>query len=279
MVVNHHEIMVQGICTHYIEAGSGPSTVALLHGGGLDNAELSWGLVIPVLAANHRVIALDWPGFGKTGRAAGPVSIGYYVEFLSAFLDALNVERASLVGISMGGGVALGFTLQRPERVEKLVLVDSYGLQRAAPMHKLSYLMVRIPGLMPLSWAMMRSRPMLRASLKSLLLRPGAVTDDLVEQAYQQVTQPGTAEAWMSFQTSEMLWNGTRTCYLDRLGEITAPTLIVHGSKDELVPTASAREAHQRIRGSRLHWMEGCGHWPQRDHPEEFHRVVQEFLK
>lgn len=278
MELNHRQITVDGVNTHYLEAGSGPSTIVLLHGGGLDDAQLSWELLMPELAPNHHVFAIDWPGFGQSEPLQQPVSIEAYVGFLGAFLDALGIQRASLVGISMGGGIALGFILKHPERVERLVLVDSYGLQRTAPMHFLSSLYVKTPGLLELSWALMRSRPMVRASLQMLLRRPGAVTGELVEQVYRQIRRPGVEKTWTAFQKSEITWKSTRTCYLDRLEEIHAPTLIVHGSKDELVPRDCSREANRRIRGSRLVWMEGCGHWPQRDDAQGFNKVVAAFL-
>jgi pimeloyl-ACP methyl ester carboxylesterase len=278
MSIEHHFIEIQGIRTHYLTAGQGGSTVVLLHGGGVDCAELSWGLLIPELEQDHRVVALDWPGYGESDRPAIAYTSAFYVQFLHAFLDALSIQRASLAGISMGGMGAIGFTLQSPERVEKLVLVDSYGLQRAAPYHKLSYLFVKLPALNSLTWALMRSRTMARYSLQALLRRPGAVTPELVDQIYREIVRPDGQRAWFSWQSDEMTWQGSRTCWMDRLGEINAPTLILHGTLDTAVPADNARQAHARIRGSRLYWMEGCGHWPQRDNPTEFNQVVKEFL-
>jgi pimeloyl-ACP methyl ester carboxylesterase len=284
MDITHHFIQVQGIRTHYMEAGQGSDIVVLLHGGGLDCAQLSWELLMAELAAvdggaRFRVIAPDWPGFGETAPLPGGATLTSFGPFLTDFLDQLGIQNASFAGISMGGGAVLGFALQSPERVEKLILVDSYGLQRAAPLHRLSYLFIRLPGVRQLTWAAMRSRAMARYSLKMLLKRPGSVTDELVNQVYEQLMRPGASRAFSEFQDSEITWNGIRTCYVDRLNEITAPTLIIHGSLDALVPLSCAREAHEKIHNSRLHWMEGSGHWPQRDNPEEFNQLVIEFLK
>jgi pimeloyl-ACP methyl ester carboxylesterase len=272
-------ITIQGIRVHYLTAGEGGSTVVLLHGGGVDCAALSWGGFLPELAENYRVIAPDFPGYGESDRPDAPYSMNFYIQFLTDFLDQLEIPRASLAGISMGGGIALGFTLANPARVEKLVLVDSYGLQRKAPFHALSYLFVRMPGVNALSWALMRNRPAAKATLGMLLLRPGSLTDELVDLACQEMMREGADKAWSAFQRDEMTWKGARTCYIDRLGEIKIPTLIVHGTKDSLVPVDCAREAHVHIRGSQLHWVEGAGHWPQRDHPKNFSRAVQNFLR
>ncbi|RPI24836.1 MAG: alpha/beta hydrolase [Chloroflexota bacterium] len=278
--IQHNFIDIKGIRTHYLSAGQAdaPSTVVLLHGGGVDTARLSWELLIPELAGEHRVLAPDWPGFGESDRPDIDYTSEFYIQFLHDFLDALHIQRLSLAGISMGGAAALGFALRSPQRVDKLVLVDSYGLQRVAPAHFFSYLFIKIPGVNALTWAAMRNRAMARYTLGSLLRRPGAVTDELVDQLYQEILKPDGDRAWTRFQNSDITWRGVKTCFMDRLGEIQAPTLIVHGTKDVAVPVENAREAHARITGSKLVWMEGCGHWPQRDNPPEFNRVVREFL-
>ncbi len=271
---------VQGLRTHLLSAGERGPAVMLLHGGGIDSAMLSWEEVIPTLAQNHRVFAADWPGFGESQIPDVPCSMEYYVGFQAALMDVLGLEKASLVGISMGGGVALGFTLQNPQRVEKLVLVSSYGLQPAVPMHRLSYLYLRLPLLNDLAWALVRSsRGMVRASLRTIFHNPKAISEGLVEKAYAASRQPGAGRAWNMVQKSEMQWKGTRTCYMDRLAEIHHPTLIVHGAQDRLAPVEFARQAHRLIWGSELFIMEGCGHWPQREKPAEFSQVVGEFLR
>jgi pimeloyl-ACP methyl ester carboxylesterase len=284
MEIIHHFIEIQGLRTHYMQAGAGGSeepgqpTVILLHGGGIDSARLSWDPIIPELAASCRVVAPDWPGFGESARLERACTVDFLAGFLADFLDALGIGRASLAGLSMGGSAALGFTLRFPGRVERLVLAGSYGLQRKVAYHFLSYLFIRLPGLNALSYKLVRSRPAARWLLKSLLRRPGAITEELLDQIEEEMRRPGAGAAFQSFQRDEMTPTGTRTCFLDRLGEIAAPVLIVHGALDGSVPQEAAREAHVRIPGSRLYWMEGCGHWVQRDDPKTFNRVVRQFL-
>lgn len=278
MEITNAFIDVAGNRIHYLAAGQAGPVVVLLHGGGIDSARLSWELLIPELAATHRVIAPDFPGFGESDKPDAPYSMDYYIRFLGDFLRAIQIEKVRLAGISMGGGVALGFTLENLTCVEKLVLADSYGLQRAAPMHKLSYLFVRTPGINALSWSLMRQRSMVRASLKALMQRPGALTEDLVEKAMAEVQRPDAGKAWMAFQKHEMLWSGVRTSYMQRVKELAIPVLIVHGTQDNLSPRDASQEAHVRIQGSRLHWVDGAGHWPQRDHPKDFNRAVSRFF-
>ncbi len=278
MNIQSEWVDVQGLRIHYLRAGEQGAPVVLLHGGGIDSSILSWELTIPTLAERHRVLAPDLPGYGESDKPDIEYTTAYYLQFLGAFLDAVGLQRTSLAGLSTGGGIALGFALESPERVEKLVLVDSYGLQTKAPLAWMGYLMVHMPGYSGLSLAMMRSRWMLRASLGALLRHREAVTEKLVDQAMTEVRRPRAVLAFNSYQKAEVLWTGTRTCYMDRLPSLNVPTLIVHGAEDTLVPVACAQQAHDLIPGSQLHFLPGCGHWSQRDCPEEFNRVVGAFL-
>jgi len=111
-----------------------------------------------------------------------------------------------------------------------------------------------------------------------ILKRPGSVTEDLVEKVYQQLMIPGLTKAFSDFQNADVSWQGLKTNFLDRLPTLQAKTLVIHGEKDTLVPLEASQEAHRLIPVSELVGMEGCGHWPQRDNPEEFNRVIFDFL-
>ena len=278
MEIESKFVNVGEIKTHYWEAGVGDQVVVLAHGGGLDNARLSWELLIPQLAKNLRVIAPDMPGYGQSDKPDVVYDLAFYGKFFPEFIDVLEIKQTALVGISMGGAISLSYTLDHPDSVSKLVLVDSYGLQRKTSFHKLSFLFVNIPGVRALTYWSIKSRPMIRYSLKMILKRPGSVTDELVEQVYQQLLIPGVTRAFSDFQNAELTWDGLKTVYMDRLGEIKAKTLIIHGEKDTLVPLEASQEAHGLIQDSEMKIMAGCGHWPQRDNPEEFNRLMREFL-
>jgi pimeloyl-ACP methyl ester carboxylesterase len=271
---------VDSLRIHCLAAGESGSAVLLLHGGGLDSAALSWEEVIGPLSEKHRVFAPDLPGYGQSDKPAIQYTVDYYIAFLEQLMDALHLEQTSLVGLSMGGGIALGVTLRFPARVEKLVLVDSYGIQDKVAAHKLSYLFVRLPFLDEFSyWLIGKSRSMVRWSLLSgLIYSQHHLSDELVERVYQVAREPGAGKAFISMQRNDMLWNGLRTNFTSRLHEITVPTLIVHGAQDTAVPLAYAQRAHTLIAHSELFLMQECKHWPQREKPEEFNRAVSAFL-
>ncbi len=178
----------------------------------------------------------------------------------------------------MGGAISIGTTLKHPNVVEKLVLVDSYGLQRKVRMQFLSYLYVRTPGVRSMTYWMLKQRSFIKYTMKSILKRPGSITDELIDLIHQQVMIPGVAKAFSDIQDTDMTWKGVKTVYLDQLPLIQAKTLIIHGGEDRLVPLACSKEAQLLIPNAKLEILEGCGHWPQRDHPEEFNRIVREFL-
>jgi pimeloyl-ACP methyl ester carboxylesterase len=251
----------------------------LLHGGGIDSAWLSWGASIVPLSKSHRVFAPDLPGYGESDQPDVQYTLDYYVQFVASLLQALGLEKVSLIGLSLGGGIALRFALDYPARVDKLVPVDPYGILGEYPAHKLSYLYVHSP-FNALSYRLVGlSRGMVRQSLLSGAFHdPQRLAPELVEDVYRAGKAPGAGNACASFQRYELLWNGVSTDLRSRLHEIAAPTLFVNGSEDRLVTATAAREAQRLTPNAKLYILEGCAHWSQREKPDEFNRVVLDFL-
>ena len=269
-------IEVEGLRVHCLMAGNTDAPpVLLLHGGGYDSASLSYKESIGPFSQHHRVFAPDWPGYGESDKPKMSYTTEYYVDFLGQLMDALGLEKANLVGISMGGAISLGFSIRWPQRVEKLVLVDSHGLGKEVPGRKVSYVMVRLPLLNKLVWAILgRSRRMIRWSLQTVFHDPQAVNSSLVDEVFQVAKIPGVGEAWRSWQRSEIGWSSLHTNFVDRLHTLTVPTLILHGAEDRYVPVSWAQRANTLIKDSELHIFQQCGHWLTREKPTEFNRVV-----
>jgi pimeloyl-ACP methyl ester carboxylesterase len=178
----------------------------------------------------------------------------------------------------MGGGISLTLALHHPERLGRMVLVDTYGIQADYPPHLASYLLVRIPFLTDLTYLTTRNRAMARATLGQLIKTPAALTEDLVDEIMREARKPRTGKAFNAFQKHEVLPDRLRTNYMPRLGEVRAPTLIIHGSADTLVPLLCAKEACWLIPDCRLEVLEGAGHWAQRERPGESLAAVEAFL-
>ncbi len=280
MTLSETTLTANGLAISYYQSGDQGSPVVLLHGGGADSAMLSWREAIPVLAVDHVVYASDWPGYGGSQVLPGEYSLEKLVACLDGLLDQCGLAKASLVGLSMGGGAAIGYALAHPERIDRLVLVDPYGLQKKAPRQRISYFYIRIPFLIGATWsAMRRDRGMVRAALKSIFADPAQVTDELIDETFAAAQDPQPGKSFYSFQRYEITWNGTRTFYGARMAEIKAPTLFIHGEKDTLVPLDEIRAAVERMPDACLEVMENTGHWPPREHPDIFNRLVSDFLK
>jgi pimeloyl-ACP methyl ester carboxylesterase len=253
--------------------------VLLLHGGGFDAAEFSYRYAIGPLSRLRPVLAFDWPGYGGSDTPNLRCDLAYYARFLQHLMDSLGIQRATLVGLSMGGGAALSFALCSPERVEKLILVASYGLGKDIPHGRLGYFLVHAPLATDLAYALLRrSQRSLRWGLRRIVNDPRVVSDELVDEARRLLDQPASGRAFRSFRKSEVGWSGLKTDLSDCLGEVAAPALLVHGDHDRVVPVEWARRAHERLPDSELCVLRGCGHWPPRECPNEFNRVVADFL-
>jgi len=270
---------IEGVATHYLRAGGIGSALVLLHGGSADSASLSWRPSMDLLSRSHRVIAPDLPGYGSSAKPDLNYTVEYHTRFLSHFVQQLGLEeKFSLVGLSMGGHIAGSFALQFPSMVEKLVLANSAGLGTQWHWQVLAKLMVKMPRLHK-RVRKMGNRETMKFSLRKIVHNLEAITEDLMDEIAKNRAARSGGRAWRSYLENEMNWSGFRNNFLDRLSEITQPTLIIHGSKDRLIPVKWATKAHQLIPDSRLCILEQCGHWPQREKPVEFHKAVMKFLE
>jgi len=259
-------------------AGAGPALV-LLHGGGLDDAQLSWAPVWPALTGHAQLLAPDLPGYGGSPLGQTAPTLEGYRAWLLAFLDAAGIQTAVLAGLSLGGGIALRTALDAPARVAGLVLLAPYGVSPRLPGGKMGYFAVHAPRAAAATQAALRhSDRLLRASLRALLHHPGAVSDDLVGQVRSLLARPGAEDAWSAFQRHEVLWTRPRTHLTEQLGAISCPVLLLSGECDRLVPPDDVRAAATRIPCARFMLIAGAGHWLPRDAPGQVGDQLIAFL-
>jgi pimeloyl-ACP methyl ester carboxylesterase len=273
-------LQVSGLRVHCLTAGAAGPAVLLLHGSAFDAAGVSFASAIPALATGCRVFAPDLPGFGDSDPMPGGWGFADYSAFLSPLLAELGLQCASLAGVSMGGGIALGFALAAPERVERLVLIDSACLDDALPGGRATWFGVHLPGLSALQWRILTShRRLVRWVLRQAMpRRPELVTPTLVDQVMRLMRKPSAAAALRAWERREVGWRGLRTSYVDRLPTLSVSTLILHGADDPLLPVAVAERAHRLIPNSRLEVIPDCGHLAPLDQPAAVSRALSEFL-
>jgi pimeloyl-ACP methyl ester carboxylesterase len=268
-------VKVGQINTRFWAVGDGGTTVILIHG--LGGSVEDWALNVNALAGQHRVYAIDLVGFGRSDKPSVPYSVSYLAQFVNDFMEAQHLDQANLIGHSMGGGVTLQFAIQFPHKVQKLVSVASAGLGREL------YLPFRLCTLPLVGEQLTRpSRKAVAQLLNDCVYDPALVTDEWIELGYQLAALPGAQQAILSALRANCNLRGMRgdvtQTILDNLASITAPTLIVWGEQDRVLPVAHARVAEKYIPNSRLHIFDACGHIVQMEHAEEFNALVLEFL-
>lgn len=266
-------------------AGS-TSTVVLLHGGGVDNAELSWGEVGARLAAGgHRVIAPDHPGFGESPRAPWVATQDRLVAYVGEFVNALGLDRYAIGGLSLGGGLSIGHVLDHPERVTGAMLLGSYGLMDrqvagplALPAHVLTWLMLRTKFLSLAQRAYGKNRRLLARGMREIIRDPAQLTDELLDELMAAAQREDGQVAFEQWQRDQVLWNRTRTNYTPQLDRFARPALVIHGDRDTGIPVARARAAAERIPDAKLLLVRDAGHWVQRDRPDIVIPSMLDFL-
>ena len=270
---------VDGCRIAYRRAGTDGPAVVLLHGGGIDDSALSWRHTIDRLGDEYQVYAPDWPGYGDS---VGDVthSTESYVSLLEGFLEAIDVDDATLVGLSMGGAAALGYALENASRVNRLALVGSYGLGEEIPVGTLWKTTAHFPGANALGWnALGTSRAATRMGLGNVVADPNDLSREFVEGVRKRASQPGAGSAFEAFQRNELTASGTAlTNFADDLEALSVPTLLVHGSEDPLFPARWSKRAAKRIPQADLEVVSECGHWVPRERPETFNDVLCSFL-
>ena len=255
------EVLVFGQKIQYVEAGSGP-TVILLHG--LGGSSQVWSFNIAPLAEKFHVVVPDQIGFGKSDKPLVNYRIRTYVDFLDQFCKQLKIERATLVGNSMGGWIAAMFTASFPERVDKLVLVDAAGYRPPK-----DFDMRTLFGLNP------TTREGMKVLVSRVFYNKAFQTDALIDQSI--AVRLAAGDGYTINSLTESIIRG-EDFVDDVVKTIKTPTLLVWGRQDGLVPLADGERYNKDIAGSKMIVIEQCGHVPNVEKAGEFNAALMKFL-
>ena len=270
-------IQLHGQPVTYHLLGQGPPLV-LLHG--ITSSSETWRRVMPALARNHTVIAPDLLGHGKSAKPRGDYSLGAYASGVRDLLLALGYPRATVVGHSLGGGIAMQLAYQFPERVERLVLVDSGGLGREVNLILRSATLPGAELVLPLLCAPLvqdAARVVSRAFGK-LGFRPNADVQGIAE-GFASLTDLDARRAFLHTARGIIEPTGQRVSARDRLYlAAEMPTLIVWGRRDPMIPVQHGIDAHDLMPGSWLSIFEDAGHFPFNDDPTGFADLLERFI-
>lgn len=257
-----------GIDTNYHEAGKG-EPVVLFHGSGPGvSAFANWRLVIPHLANNFRVLAPDIVGFGFTER---PAEISYnmdiWLKHAIDFLDALEIEKAHVVGNSFGGALSVALAIHAPERISRLVLMGSVGLE------------FEITEGLDFTWGYTPSIENMRKMLDLFAYDRSLVTDELAQLRYEAGLRPGVQEAYAAMFPAPRQEGIRKIASKEEdVRNISHETLIIHGRDDLIIPVSVSEKMFECIKNSQLHIFGNCGHWTQIEHNQRFNLLVENFL-
>jgi pimeloyl-ACP methyl ester carboxylesterase len=259
-------------------AGSGPPLL-LLHGIG--DSSQTWSRVMPLLASRYTVIAPDLLGHGLSDKPRADYAISAYACGMRDLLAVLDIDSATIVGHSLGGGVAMQFAYQFPERCDRLVVVGSGGVGREVhPLLRMAAgpgaeVVMPLATAAPVRWAVRKSSGFLRRlPVKSL----GADTDYIISR-YDGLASSRSRSAFLRTLRAGVDVRGQVITMLDRCYLAAGlPALIVWGTADPVIPVRHALVAHEAMPGSQLELFEGAGHFPHRDDPSRFASVLHDFI-
>jgi len=270
-------VELHGHRVYYRRTGTGPAVV-LIHG--MLNSSRHWEAVARRLGDAHTVIAPDLIGHGDSAAPRGDYSLGAHAASIRDLLAAIGIDRATIVGHSLGGGVAMQFFYQFPQRVERLVLISSGGLGREvkAPLRSAA-----LPGVSPLLALTIRPRLIGALTLTGARLRErGAewgVYLQAAARALRPLQSPGAREAFLQTLRAVIDVHGQRVSATDRLYLLEAlPTMIVWGERDNTIPLAHGREAHAAIPHSTFQTLPRAAHFPHLEDPGGLSELLREFI-
>jgi pimeloyl-ACP methyl ester carboxylesterase len=278
MILEPQELELHGHRVSYRTAGSGPALL-LLHG--IANSSATWERAAPLLAEHFTLIAPDLMGHGASATPRGDYSLGAHASGARDIATALGHERMTVLGHSLGGGIAMQFAYQFPERVERLVLVSSGGLGRdvhpllrAASLPGADYVLPALTSRRLLS---------LGRAIGGLLGRVGLHPSgdfEVLARGFEALDNAGSRQAFLHTVRAVIEPGGQRVSANSRLAlAALIPTLIVWGQRDSIVPIAHGIAAHETMPNSRLEIFERAGHMPHDDDPYRFAKVLIDFCE
>jgi pimeloyl-ACP methyl ester carboxylesterase len=260
----------------YRDVGRGP-VLLLIHG--MAGSSATWQSIIPQLSKKYRVIAPDLLGHGKSAKPRGDYSLGAFAVWLRDLLDELGVRRATVIGQSLGGGIAMQFAYQHRDYCERLVLIGSGGLgPDLSPLLRV----LAAPGaefVLPV----VAPQPVLNLGNKlgTWLSSAGiqAPRAGQMWQAYSSLSDPGARQAFLRTLRSVVDHRGQAVSALNKL-HLTAdlPTLLIWGDRDRIIPVSHAYAAHDALTGSRLEVLDGVGHFPHAEAPTAVANILEDFI-
>ncbi|WP_332661772.1 alpha/beta fold hydrolase [Aeromicrobium sp.] len=272
-----HTVTLHGHDLSYVDSGSGP-VVLFIHG--ILGSQRQWEHLIDRMDDDHRVLLPDLFGHGESAKPLGDYSLSAHAAAMRDLLDHLGIERVTLVGHSLGGGIAMQFYYLFPERVERLVLVSSGGLGREVNVLLRSATLpgaARVLSVIASAPVLSRVEALGRGAAK-VGWRPGADVG-AIWRGFSSLQNSESRRAFLATTRAVIDIGGQSISAHDHLeGALPIPTMIVWGSKDRMIPASHALSVEKELPDCHVEIFEGAGHFPHLDDPDRFASVLREFI-
>ncbi|MEK6441003.1 alpha/beta fold hydrolase [Pseudonocardia sp. T1-2H] len=264
------DVEANGIRTNYLESGSGDEHVVLVHGSGPGvTSYANWRLVLPVLGEDFHCVAPDMVGFGYSERPENPdYSVQTWADQTLGVMDALGIERAHMIGNSFGGAIALRLATQHPDRVDKLVLMGSMGVD------------FPITEGLDAVWGYDGTLEGMRSVMGYFAYDKELTGAELAQVRYEGATQPGFQESFSSmFPEPRQRWVEAMTTPEKEISALPHRALVLHGREDQVIPLSNSYRLEELLDNADLGVFSHCGHWSMIERTDDFNRLVRDFFK
>ncbi len=284
MTIEKFPLNYRGKYIQGYRCGSGSDVVVLLHGSGIYNAMLSWKDVMLRLGKKATVYTLDLPGYGNSDPLDELPEEGFYPYYhhcLEAVVDQMKLERFVLVGLSMGGAIAIRYALEHPERVCGLVPVSSWGISEKVPSHAFGNWFINRTNFMnKFCRSLAKSPSLTKMYLQSIHFgRKSSITSEIIDEVMGEMKKDSTVNAARLFQKSSITPKATIPYFGEELSKLKMPVLLIHGKRDPIIPRTNAEKATRIISNGRINVMLSCRHWCCKEQPEMFYQILWAFVK
>ncbi|MDT7698575.1 MAG: 2-hydroxymuconate-semialdehyde hydrolase [Pseudonocardiales bacterium] len=264
------DVDANGIRTNYLESGSGDEHVVLVHGSGPGvTSYANWRLVLPVLGEDFHCVAPDMVGFGYSERPENPdYSVQTWADQTLGVMDALGIGRAHMIGNSFGGAIALRLATQHPDRVDKLVLMGSMGVD------------FPITEGLDAVWGYDGTLEGMRSVMGYFAYNKELTGAELAQVRYEGATQPGFQESFSSmFPEPRQRWVEAMTTPEKEISALPHRALVLHGREDQVIPLSNSYKLEELLDNADLGVFSHCGHWSMIERTDDFNRLVRDFFK
>lgn len=264
---------LMGMQVHFRDQGNQSDTVPLVLIHGLSSSLHTWDSLVVRLKENKRIIRLDLPAFGLTGASPeGEYSWDYYNRFVDSFLTAMNIKQCILVGHSLGGYVAWNQAIYKPERLAKLILINSGGYPRKNEKGNIGFKLASIP-IVGNIITKFTPKKLIKKSLEDAYADDSKINDALVDRHFNLLLREGNRKATIDF------FRQRATPLPEKIKLVQVPTLIIWGEDDQMIDVSNAYKFQTDIRGSKLKIINHSGHVPMEESPEAVFQAIKDYIQ